>query len=124
MKLSHKIDLEPLREKVLLQIDNHHAMPITRSVAGIHAVKLRYAQAILTQGETVAHPVLNAEAQARGVSVTDLANTIIAKDQEHVDAVMVVEVQRLTAKSRIAAAASEQELKAIFLEFGGHPNAI
>ena len=105
MKLSLSIDLEPLRQRAMAEVDAAYAAIQPDPVAAIHAAKADMAAA--------RDPRLKAEADARGMSLETLCLLILVKRREVEDELLRLDAERLAVKERIRAAQSEQEIRAL-----------
>jgi hypothetical protein len=103
LKLSSKIDLEPLRQSALDAVDQRFFGAIQRG--HFYDTKLQWAKA------EIAPDVLISEATIRGLTIDEMRALIINKHSESMNELMLVELQRQKDKASIAFAASEQELK-------------
>ena len=112
MKLSLKIDLEPLRTQVLAQIDRDHEAKAAGTLSTLHASKLVVARQFLA-GQTE-HPCLTHEALLKGVSVRTLCQQIVAKDTEASKLVLQLEADRQALKAKVKTMLSEQDLRKAF----------
>lgn len=101
MKLSSKIDLEPLRQNALTQLDAQYA-PLLQV---LYSEKLKWAK---RKGN---HPTLVAEAAMRGITVGEL-KALIIQNAARANAVLAqIEVDRQASKHHIRNATSEKALR-------------
>lgn len=106
MKLSLGKDLAPIKAEAARRIDAK-AEASARSLSAcptIHAVKVMV-------GER--HPAIVREAADRGISPVELVEAIDLRAREAAIAILEIDAQRLARKRAVAAATSEQDIRAI-----------
>lgn len=101
MKLSSKIDLEPLKRDALARLDAEYA-PLLQA---LYDEKLKWAK---RRGN---HPALVAEATMRGITVNELKVQIIQNAARAEEELARIEVERQQHKHHIRSATSEKILR-------------
>ena len=121
-----KKDIEKFREKAGVLIDQEFARRAQRNpyLLAIHSVKLalatqvKHAQASGQNANIDAPALLGNEAALRGVTIGDLADTIIANGQQHFNTLQAMEVERQEARALIRNAKSVEEMDALIGSYG------
>jgi len=114
MKLSSSIDLGAYKDALLAQIDAT-ATTLRASLVTFgapYAAKLAEAKAFLAGATNgVPLPYLTAEATARGVSVSEVATSVVEADAKSAEALAKIEAHRVVAKMAVKAALNHRAAK-------------
>lgn len=118
MKLSVNIALDAVRQKALIQIDQHAGAQLAGHVGlnSIYSLKLAQATEYLTSGTT--NEQLVKEAEIRALTMRELCELILARNEQAKSKLSAYEAERQIAKRRIINEQCEQGILAAVQLFG------